>query len=39
MRHHDIDFHIYADDTQFYVSCDLSNPNVALDCMNLCISD
>ena len=39
MRHHDIDFHIYADDTQLHVSFDLSNPNVALDRMNLCISD
>ena len=39
MRHHDIDFHIYADDTQLCVSFDLSNPNVALDRMNLCISD
>ena len=39
MRHHDIYFHIYADDTQSYVSFDLSNPNVALVRMNLCISD
>ena len=27
MRHRDIDFHIYAEDTQLYVSFDLSNPN------------
>ena len=39
MRHHDIDFHIYADDAQLYVYFDLSNPNVALDRMNFCISD
>ena len=39
MRHHDIDFFIYADDTQLYDSFDLSNSNVALDRMNLYISD
>ena len=39
MRHQDIDFHIYADDTQLYVYFDLSNTNVALDRMNLCIAD
>ena len=39
MRHRNIDFHFYADDTQFYVSFDCPNPNVALDCINLCISD
>ena len=38
MRHHDIDFY-NPDDTQLYVSFYLSNPNVALDRMNLCISD
>ena len=39
IHHHDKDFHIYVDDTQLYVSLDLSNPNVALDRMNLSISD
>ena len=39
MRHHDIYFYIYVDDTHLYVSFDLSNPNVALDRMNLCISN
>ena len=29
----------YADDPQLYVSFDLSNPNVTLDRINLCISD
>ena len=37
MRHHNIDFHIYADYTQLYVS--LSIPNVALDRIRLCIYD
>ena len=31
MRHHDIDFDIYVNDSQLYVSFDLSNPNLALD--------
>ena len=39
ISHHDIDFHIYADDPQLYASFDLSNSNVVLDRMNLCTSD
>ena len=39
MRHHDIDFQIYADDAQLYVSFDLFKHNVVLDRMNLCIAD
>ena len=38
MRHHIIDFHIYADDPQLYVSVDWSNSNVAHDRIKLCVS-
>ena len=38
-RHHNIYFHIHANDTQLYVSFNWLNPNVALDRINLCIAD
>ena len=36
---HGIDYHIYADDTQLYIKFDLSDPSIALEKINLCISD
>ena len=39
LQHHGIDYHIYADNTQLYVSFDVSNPSIAIDKINLCISD
>ena len=37
--HHGTDYHIYADDTQLYIKFDLSDPSIALEKINLCISD
>ena len=31
--------YIYADDTQLYITFDLSDPSIALEKNNLCISD
>ena len=37
--HHGINYHISADDTQLYITFDLSDPSIALENINLCISD
>ena len=38
-RHHGINYHIYADDTQLYITFELSDPSTALEKINLCISN
>ena len=39
LRHHCINYHINADNTQLYISFDLSDPSIAIDKVNKCISD
>ena len=39
LRHHNIDYHIYADDTQLYISFKCKDPLESLTKLNMCISD
>ena len=39
LRHHKLNYHIYADDTQVYCSTDLSNPQEELRRITACVSD
>ena len=39
LRHHNIGYHIYADDTQIYISFKWKDPLESLTKLNMCISD
>ena len=39
LRHHNIGYHIYADDTQLYISFKCKDPLESLTTLNMCISD
>ena len=39
LRHHNIGYHIYADDTQLYISFKYKDPLETLTKLNMCISD
>ena len=39
LRHHNIGYHIYADDTQLYISFKCKDPSESLTKLNMCISD
>ena len=39
LRHHNIGYHIYSDDTQLYISFKCKDPLESLTKLNMCISD
>ena len=39
LKHHNIVYHVYADDTQLYISCKCNDPLATLLKLNSCISD
>ena len=39
LRHHNIGYHIYADDTELYISFKCNDPLESLTMLNMCISD